>query len=349
MTAATPIADLAPAPLLYQRPRGVAAIIKDGSILTWRNLVQLPRTPELVLFTLIQPVMFVLLFNYVFGGSIGASLPPGVSYAQFLIPGIMVQTIVFGTSATSVGLAEDLQKGLVDRFRSLPIARSAVLSGRIMADTVRLTVVATILILVGYLVGFRFEGGLGWGLCMIVVAVSFGFAMSWIMANIGMAVKDPETAQTAGFVWLFPLTFVSSVFVPVTTMPGWLQTIARNNPVTLVANLLRELSVGGADRGAGRSRRALGHRHHRRVRTAGGLPVPQGLISDERRAQLSDSLRAWSSTTTPNSMPRRSTTPAGAAPAGAAWVTWVRSEVCWAAAPEARAVGARGRRSAAAA
>lgn len=242
--ATTPTGDLAPAPATYRRPRGLAAVAHDASITTWRNLVQLPRTPELVLFTLIQPVMFVLLFNYVFGGSIGASLPPGVSYAQFLIPGIMVQTIVFGTSATSVGLAEDLQKGIVDRFRSLPIARSAVLSGRILADTVRLFVVAVVLIVVGYIVGFRFEGGIGWGLVMIVAAVAFGFAMSWIMANIGMAVKDPETAQTAGFVWLFPLTFVSSAFVPVTTMPDWLQAVARNNPVTLVANLLRELSIG---------------------------------------------------------------------------------------------------------
>jgi ABC transporter DrrB family efflux protein len=243
-TTTAPTAAAGPVRAEYRRPRGLHAMVHDGAILTWRNLVQLPRTPELVLFTLIQPVMFVLLFNYVFGGSIGASLPPGVSYAQFLIPGIMVQTIVFGTSATSVGLAEDLQKGLVDRFRSLPIARSAVLSGRILADTVRLTVVAIVLVAVGYLVGFRFEGGAFWGLVMIAVSVAFGFSMSWVMANIGMRVKDPETANTAGFVWLFPLTFVSSVFVPVYSMPGWLQAIARNNPVTLVANLLRELSLG---------------------------------------------------------------------------------------------------------
>lgn len=239
-----PTADLAPVPEgTYKRPRGIAAMFHDGSITTWRNLVSLPRTPELVLFTLIQPVMFVVLFNYVFGGSIGTALPPGVSYAQFLIPGIMVQTIVFGTSGTSVGLAEDLQKGLVDRFRSLPIARSAVLSGRIVADTVRLTAVAVVLVVVGYIVGFRFEN-LFWGLVMILFSVAFGFAMSWIMANIGLRVKDPETANTAGFVWLFPLTFISSVFVPVYTMPGWLQPIARNNPVTLVSNLLRELSLG---------------------------------------------------------------------------------------------------------
>jgi len=218
--------------------------VHDGGIIAWRNLVQLPRSPELVIFTLIQPVMFVLLFNYVFGGSIGTSLPGGLSYAQFLIPGIMVQTIVFGTSQTSVGLADDLQKGIVDRFRSLPIARSAVLNGRIVADSVRLTMVAIVLILVGYLVGFRFTGGIALGIIMIGLAVFFGFAMSWIMANIGLRVKDAETASTAGFVWLFPLTFVSSVFVPVATMPGWLQAVARNNPVTLVANLLRALSLG---------------------------------------------------------------------------------------------------------
>lgn len=235
---------LAPTTAPPARPRGVAAIIHDTRIVAWRNLVQLPRTPQLVLFTLIQPVMFVVLFNYVFGGAIGTSLPPGVSYAQFLIPGIMVQTIVFGSSATSVGLADDLQKGIIDRFRSLPIARSAVLGGRISADTVRLSAVAVVLIVVGYVVGFRFSGGPGMGLLMVVVAVAFGSAMCWIMANIGLGVKDAETAQTAGFVWLFPLTFVSSVFTPVDTMPDWLQVIARNNPVTLVANLLRALSLG---------------------------------------------------------------------------------------------------------
>jgi ABC-2 type transport system permease protein/oleandomycin transport system permease protein len=231
-------------PLRMKRPRGAAAMWHDSRIIAWRNLVQLPRTPGLVIFTLIQPVMFVLLFNYVFGGAIGQALPKGTTYAQFLIPGIMVQTIVFGTSATAVGLADDLQKGIIDRFKSLPITRSAVLTGRIMADAIRLTAVATVLVLIGYVVGFRFEGGIGFGLLMVLTAVSFGAAMCWVMANIGMAVKDVETAQTAGFVWLFPLTFISSVFTPVYTMPGWLQVFARNNPVTLVANLLRAFSVG---------------------------------------------------------------------------------------------------------
>jgi ABC-2 type transport system permease protein/oleandomycin transport system permease protein len=219
-------------------------MVHDGAITSWRNLVVLPRTPDLIFFTLVQPVMFVVLFNYVFGGAIGSSLAGGESYTQFLIPGIMVQTIVFGAAATAVGLAEDLQKGIIDRFRSLPISRSAVLVGRIVADTFRLLMVALVLVVVGMLIGFRFEGGVLAGVLLVVVAVAFGWAMSWIMANIGMAVKDPETAQTAGFVWLFPLTFVSSAFTPVATMPGWLQVVARNNPVTLVANLLRGLSVG---------------------------------------------------------------------------------------------------------
>lgn len=227
-----------------QRPRGPRMVVHDGAIVAWRNLIQLTRTPGLIVFTLIQPVMFVVLFNYVFGGAIGTALPPGVSYAQFLIPGVMVQALVFGSSNTSVGLADDLQKGIVDRFRSLPIARSAVLSGRIAADSARLAVVALVIVTVGLLIGFRFEGNLVESVLMVLVAVAFGSAMCWIQANIGLLVPNVETAQTAGFVWLFPTVFISSVFTPVQTMPGWLQVVARNNPVTLVANLQRALSLG---------------------------------------------------------------------------------------------------------
>lgn len=227
-----------------RRPSGIAAVAHDGRIVAWRNLVQLSRTPGLIIFTLVQPVMFVVLFNYVFGGAIGEALPPGVSYAQFLIPGVMVQALVFGSSTTSVGLADDLQKGIVDRFRSLPIARSAVLVGRISADTIRLSVVAVVIVVVGTLVGFRFQGGPLMALAMVVTAVAFGSAMCWVQAVIGMAVPNVETAQSAGFVWLFPVVFLSSAFTPVATMPGWLQVIARNNPVTLVANLLRALAQG---------------------------------------------------------------------------------------------------------
>ncbi|MEM9654937.1 MAG: ABC transporter permease [Actinomycetota bacterium] len=227
-----------------ERPTGLAAIMRDGWIITARNLVVLPRTPALVVFILVQPVMFVVLFNYVFGGAIGGSLPDGLSYAQYLIPGVMLMAIVFAASSTAVGLAEDLQKGIVDRFRSLPISRSAVLLGRIVADTARLAVVGIVLLAVGLLIGFRFEGGLALGVLMLLVAVAFGFAISWVEANIGMAVPDAETAQTAGFLWLFPLVFVSSTFTPVDTMPGWMQAIARNNPITHVVNLLRALARG---------------------------------------------------------------------------------------------------------
>ncbi|MEM8922105.1 MAG: ABC transporter permease [Actinomycetota bacterium] len=233
-----------------ERRTGLAAIVRDGWIITARNLVVLPRTPALVVFVLVQPVMFVVLFTYVFGGAIGESLPDGPSYAQYLIPGVMLMAVVFAASSTAVGLAEDLQNGIVDRFRSLPISRSAVLLGRIVADTIRLAVVGIVLLGVGLLIGFRFEGGVARGALLLLVAVAFGFAISWVEANIGMAVPDGETAQTAGFLWLFPLVFVSSTFTPVDTMPGWLQVVARNNPVTQVVGLLRALALGEAPAGA---------------------------------------------------------------------------------------------------
>ncbi|MEM9034712.1 MAG: ABC transporter permease [Actinomycetota bacterium] len=226
------------------RPRGFRAVIHDGAIIAGRNLRVLPRTPELVVFILVQPVMFVVLFNYVFGGAIGGSIPGGVDYAQYLIPGVMLQAVVFAASSTSVGLAEDLHTGIVDRFRSLPISPSAVLLGRILSDTVRLAVVGLVLLAVGVVIGFRFEGGAAMGVLMLLIAVAFGFAISWVQANIGMAVPDAETAQTAGFIWLFPLVFVSSTFTPVDTMPGWLQAVARNNPITQVVDLLRVLAQG---------------------------------------------------------------------------------------------------------
>ncbi|MEM9518805.1 MAG: ABC transporter permease [Actinomycetota bacterium] len=231
------------------RPTGLAAIIHDGWIIARRNLVVLPRTPALFVFIFVQPVMFVVLFNYVFGGAIGTALPDGMKYAQYLIPGVMLQAVVFAASGTSVGLAEDLQKGIVDRFRSLPITRSAVLLGRVVADTVRLVLVGTVLLGVGLLIGFRFEGGLTRGVLMLLLAVAFGSAIAWIQVNIGMSVPDAETAQSAGFIWLFPLVFVSSTFTPVDTMPGWMQAIARNNPITHMVNLLRALAQGEAPAG----------------------------------------------------------------------------------------------------
>ena len=215
--------------------------IADALVLAKRHLVRIPRIPEELIFATIQPVMFVLLFRYVFGGAIAVS---GTSYVNFLMAGIFVQTVAFGSVATGIGLAQDLQNGLVDRFRSLPMARSAVLTGRTLADLVRNTFVVLIMLIVGLLVGFRPEGNaLGWiaggGLLLL-----FGFSLSWLAALIGLSVRSVEAAQSAGFIWLFPLTFASSAFVPTSSMPGWLRAFAEHQPVTLVINTVRGFILG---------------------------------------------------------------------------------------------------------
>ncbi len=216
--------------------------VSDALVLTRRNLIRYTRIPTLLAFSTIQPVMFVLLFAYVFGGAVET---PGVRYIDFLMPGVFVQTVVFGSMQTGVGLADDMSRGMVDRFRSLPMARSAVLAGRTISDTVRNVFVVLLMVLVGTLIGFRFHAGFAPALAGLLLAVLLGFAFCWIAATIGLGIKDAETAQTAGFVWLFPVVFASSVFVPVTSMPGWLQTFARANPVTNAANAVRALCLGG--------------------------------------------------------------------------------------------------------
>jgi len=185
--------------------------------------------------------MLLLLFNYVFGGAINTG---GIEYIQYLLPGFFVQTVLFGSTQTSVGLAEDMSKGIIDRFRSLPMARSAVLAGRTLADTTRYTFLVVLMIAVGAAIGFRFQGGALDAVFAVIIAVLFGFAFTWVSAFIGMAVKDVETAQVAGFVWVFPLVFASSMFVPVETMPGWLQAFAKINPVTVTTDSVRALSLG---------------------------------------------------------------------------------------------------------
>jgi ABC-2 type transport system permease protein len=219
--------------------------VSDALAMTRRNLIRYVRIPTLLVFSTVQPIMFVLLFAYVFGGAI-RGLPPGEKYIDFLMPGIFVQTVVFGSTQTGVGLAEDLSKGMIERFRSLPMARSAVLAGRTLGDSVRNTLVVVLMTLVGVIIGFRIHTGVLPALLALVVAVGFGFAFSWISATIGLAVHDVESAQTAGFIWVFPLTFASSVFVPLKTMPGWLQAFARVNPITTTVNALRALTFGGA-------------------------------------------------------------------------------------------------------
>ncbi len=227
------------------RWRACAAAVTDAVVVTVRNLRHFIREPGLLLFSTIQPVMFVLLFVYVFGGAIQGSLPAGVSYVDFLLPGIFVQSVVFRATQTSVGLSQDLQRGVIDRFRSMPMARSAVLIGRTAADLVRNILIILLMIVVGYIVGFRFEGGLGGALGCIAVVALFGFALSWIFAFVALTVRGAEAAQSAGFVVTFPLVFASSIFVPLATLPSWLEAIAKVSPVTLTADAARSLALTG--------------------------------------------------------------------------------------------------------
>jgi len=226
-------------------PQAVRSAVTDTAVVTGRNLRHFIRQPDLLVFSTIQPVLFVLLFVYVFGGAIGRSLPHGVAYVDFLLPGVFVQSVTFGASQTAVGLKEDLTRGVVDRFRSMPMARSAVLAGRTVADLVRNIVVIFLMIAVGYLIGFRFLGGVAAAAGCIAVVAAFGFALSWIFAFVALTVRGAETAQTAGFVVIFPLVFASSVFVPVGTFPPWLQAFAAINPVTVTANAARSLALFG--------------------------------------------------------------------------------------------------------
>ena len=219
--------------------------IVDAAVVTGRNLRHFIRQPQLLIFSTIQPVMFVLLFVYVFGGAVRGSLPGGVKYVDFLLPGIFVQSVAFRATQTAVGLAEDLERGVVDRFRSMPMARSAVLLGRTVADLVRNVLIIGLMIVVGYVVGFRFHGGLPGALAAIVAVAAFGFALSWIFAFVALAVRGAEAAQAAGFVVVFPLVFASSVFVPVGTMPDWLQTFAKASPITLTADAARSYALSG--------------------------------------------------------------------------------------------------------
>jgi ABC transporter DrrB family efflux protein len=234
--------------------REVQTSVDDIAVVTIRNLRHFWRQPDLLLFSTIQPIMFVVLFVYVFGGAVGRALPPGVSYVDYLLPGIFVQSVTFRASQTAVGLSEDLRRGVIDRFRSMPIARSAVLLGRTAADLVRNVLIIGLMIVVGYLVGFRFQAGVLPALGCVALVAAFGFALSWIFAFVSLVVRGAESAQTAGFVLLFPLVFASSVFVPVSSMPSWLQPFAKVSPVTLTADAARTLALyGGAPGSLGES------------------------------------------------------------------------------------------------
>jgi ABC transporter DrrB family efflux protein len=216
--------------------------LNDAATLTWRNLKGLTRIPDAIFFATLQPIMFVLLFRFVFGGAITI---PGVSYVDYLMPGIFVQTVAFGAVSTAVGLADDLQKGLIERFRALPMARSAVLAGRTTADLVRNVFIVTLITVVGYIVGFRIGTNFGLFLCGALIVLIFAYSLGWGFATVGLTASNAETAQVMAFPILFPLTFASSAFVPVSSMPGWLQAFAKHQPVTQVVDAARSLMVGG--------------------------------------------------------------------------------------------------------
>ena len=214
----------------------------DAFAIAGRNLIAYRRVPQLLVFSTIQPVIFVLMFRYVFGGAINV---PGVPYVDYLMPGIFVQTVVFGSMAAAIGLATDLKSGLLERFRSLPMARSAVLAGRTIADLVRNVFVVALMAGVGFGVGFHFHGGVPSLLLGLLLVLLFGYVMSWVFSTVGLAVGDPETAQAAAFPVLAPLVFASSAFVPVSSMPGWLQAFANHQPVSITASAVRALALGG--------------------------------------------------------------------------------------------------------
>jgi ABC transporter DrrB family efflux protein len=217
--------------------------VSDTLTITRRNLIVWMRVPAYLVFTVIQPVMFVLMFRYVFGGAIPVKVPGG--YVSFLMPGIIGQTAAFGSFGTAIALAQELKKGVIDRLRSMPMARSAVLAGRLVADTGRMTVTILIVLGVGYAVGFRFSNGVVPAILMVVLAIVFGVAICCIAAFTGLAIGDEESVQAFGLIWLFPITFLSSAFVPISTMPGWLQAFANNQPVTYVIDTMRALAIGG--------------------------------------------------------------------------------------------------------
>jgi ABC transporter DrrB family efflux protein len=218
--------------------------LADSRVMAARQLRKTLRRPTYIVFAFVQPVMFVLLFRYIFGGAIDTG---SVDYVDFLMPGIIVQTAIFGALITGIGLTEDLKAGVVDRFRSLPMARSAVLLGRTAADAAMNVMTLFVMVLVGVAVGFRpsepvYELALAFALVL-----GFSYVFSWISAFVGLTVRDPETAQSAGFIWVFPLTFASSAFVPTDSMPGAVQVFADLNPVTLAVDAARALTVGDGD------------------------------------------------------------------------------------------------------
>jgi ABC transporter DrrB family efflux protein len=220
-------------------------LVRDTWTVTKRNLRHFVRQPRLLVFSTIQPIMFVVLFAYVFGGVATTALPEGVAYISFLLPGLFIQSAAFRSTQTAVGLAEDLERGVIDRFRSMPMSRVAVLAGRTLADLVRSLSVVLLMVAVGYVIGFRFTEGPVSAVGAVLVVGLFGYVVGWLFTYLALVVPGAEAAQTAGFVLVFPLVFASSIFVPVETMPSWLQGFAANSPVSFAADATRALAIGG--------------------------------------------------------------------------------------------------------
>jgi len=229
------------------RTIGPAGALSDALVLAWRNYKHHVRVPSLIVFSLVTPMIFLLLFRYVLGGSI---VIPGVSYVDFLVPGVIVQSIAFGATQTGVGLATDVGRGVTDRFRSLPISRSAVVAGRALVDTGRNALVTVVVLAVGLLIGFRPDGNPARIVAAIVIALAFGYAFSWVAALIGVTVRHAEAVHDAGFVWVIPLTFASSALVAVDSMPSGVRWFAEANPVTSIADAVRALMLGTPAGGA---------------------------------------------------------------------------------------------------
>jgi ABC-2 type transport system permease protein len=234
--------------VIRARGRGIVTFLPDTLLLTRRHLLRTARTPQIIVLSAIMPIMFVLLFRYVFGGAI--HVPGYASYVDYLMPGIIVQTALFGGSSSAVGVAEELTQGTTDRFRSLPTNRAAILASRTFADMIRLGYTMALVVVVGLLVGFRFHNALTPTLGAFAIVLLFGYACAWLFTLIGLVVRNVEGATLAGFMLTFPLVFASSAFTSTQTMPGWLRTFADAQPVTQVANALRSLTHGDPAHGA---------------------------------------------------------------------------------------------------
>jgi ABC transporter DrrB family efflux protein len=219
----------------------LAETFSDSKVMAARQLRKILRRPMYVVYLFVQPVIFVLLFRYVFGGAINTGR---VSYVNYLMPGIIAMTAIFGSLTTGLGLTEDMAAGVVDRFRSLPIARSAVLIGRTAADLSTNLVSLIVMLLIGFAVGFRPTQPVYEVVLAVALVLGFAYVFSWISAFVGISVRNPETAQSVGFIWVFPLVFASSAFVPTAHMPGAVRAFADVNPVTLVVNAARALTIG---------------------------------------------------------------------------------------------------------